>query len=191
MKKFLLSIIIVFVVSGVWAQDTSQHLKFKNIPITGKMSNMISQLQTVGFEFDTKEGIYAKLDGKFANEDCEVAIVATPKSKEVYMIMVIFDNATSWYSLKSDYLELKKQLKEKYGVKPDSIERFISPYYEGDGYELSATSNDKCIYSSRYYLDNGEIVLNIANKHLTIYYIDKNGNKINEKEEQENTLDDL
>lgn len=191
MKHFLLSIIVVFTAFSLWAQDTPQHLKFKNIPITGQMSNMITQLQKVGFTLDYKEDNFAKMKGVFANKDCELVIGTTSKTKQVYMITVIFEKATSWYSLKSDYLELKQQLKDKYGVKPTSKEEFEYPYYEGDGYELSATSNDKCTYGSIYNIDDGNITLLITDKRIALYYVDYTGETINIKENQENTLNDL
>ncbi|MBO5707559.1 MAG: hypothetical protein J6S05_11325 [Bacteroidaceae bacterium] len=192
MKKLLLFLFMSAIVTfNLLAQEQSSHLKFKNIPITGTMQSVVSQLKTAGYKVNSQSPDFTLMDGSFANLNCEIAIRATPKSNIVYSIAVFFTESTSWYSLKSDYLEFKKLLKEKYQVSPRTTEEFIEPYYEGDGYELQATTKSKCYYYSIFDVKDGEIRLVILNKRLTLLYTDKYGDTINEREENENTLNDL
>ena len=192
MKK--LFTLIVFVLSlltqNVSAQNATsaqKHLKFKNVSITGKLSTVTKQLQAAGFT-PIEAG---RMKGIFANEKCELFISTTPKTKTVFQIAVVYDAAKSWNTLKSYYFRLKKQLKEKYNVQPNSVEKFKDPYYEGDGYELTATKVGKCAYISQFNLDDGDIVLAISDKSIAILYVDKVGETIHQKENNENALNDL
>ncbi len=152
---------------------------------------MVRKLTNIGYKLSEQDNESAMFEGNFVNESCLVLVSTTPKSKEVYRISVLFEKQNNWYTLKSDYKELKSLLKTKYNVKPNSRESFIDPYYEGDGYELSATSNGKCFYFSTYKLDNGEITLAILDRRIIIDYEDNIGNSLNEQEENNKALDDL
>lgn len=190
--------LIIFALSiltqNVSAQNTSNnnlHLRFNGIPITGSLNNIQNKLTAKGFRFASKDGDAVEMVGKFANEKCRIILYATPKTKTIYQIIVDYGKEDGWGLLKSHYLQLKKFLKEKYNINPGSVERFIDPYYEGDGYELSATRNNKCIYFSTFTLSNGEITLAIADERVLISYKDEKGNELNEHEVKELSLDDL
>lgn len=196
MKKFFPLIIFVLslLTQNVSAQNTSDnnlHLRFNGIPITGSLNNVQNKLTAKGFRFARKEGDAVEMVGKFANEKCSIVLYATPKTKTIYQIIVDYGKGDSWGLLKSHYLQLKKLLKEKYNVQPFSVEKFIDPYYEGDGYELQATRCSKCLYLSRFTLNNGEITLFISDERVLISYQDKKGNELNEQEVKELSLDDL
>lgn len=171
-------------------ETVEQHLTFKGIPIDGTLQEVVSKLESQNFilkkQYDTK----AVLEGTFANEKCQLLLATTPKSKKVYTILVLFEESDSWYSLKSDYNKLKEQLKQKYKVKPDVVEKFYDPYYEGDGYELQAFRKNKGFYISTFELENGEIGLYIASE-VRLQYTDKINSEINESEENAKTYDDL
>lgn len=196
MKKFFPLIIFVLslLTQNVSAQNTSDnnlHLRFNGIPITGSLNNIQNKLTAKGFKFASKEGDAIEMVGKFANEKCRIILYATPKTKTTYHIIVDYGREDSWAYLKSRYLQLKKLLKEKYKVNPESVEKFTGIYEEGDGYELQATRNNKCLYLSSFALNNGEISLVINDERVLISYKDKIGGKINEQEETELSLDDL
>lgn len=196
MKKcWLFVIFILFITFGISAQDVSSentHLKFKGIDIAGDLSLMVERLQKEGFTLVTQENIFAVMEGEFANKQCKLFVVATPSTYEVYEVIVNFEKTNSWSSLKSDYLEFKNLLKGKYNTEPKSIEKFVRPYYEGDGYELTALSVNKCDYASVFDLDNGSIMVGISpEKSVNVVYEDKIGSFINEQEEKEISINDL
>ena len=192
MKKLVLILFLLFSI-GVNAQQES-HLEFKGIPITGTLDNMINKLKAQGYElvdvFDEEDA--AILEGKFANENCELYVWSTPKTKIVYKILVKFDSKDSWWTLKSNYKKLKEQLGTKYNVRPDATEGFLDPYYEGDGYELQAIRLGKSLHISEFELGEGKIELLIADSpNVRLYYTDAIGGNLNEQEENQSSYDDL
>lgn len=190
MKKLLLILFVLFSI-GVNAQ-TESHLEFKGIPITGSVDNVMNKLKTQGYVLVDSNDEIAIVKGQFANEECEIIIAATPKSKQVYMVLVCFEEKESWWTLKSDYKKLKEQITAKYNVKPKSTERFIDPYYEGDGYELQALRKDKCRYHCEFKLTNGKIDILLSDEaSVYLYYTDAIGEKLNEQEENQSSYDDL
>lgn len=192
MKRVLVFLsMLALVFTSTYAQEAEAHLKFKGIAITGRIENVVEQLKAEGYKLSSQSDGYAIMTGNFANSDCSILISATPQSKQVYAVMVSYDEASSWISLQADYLILKKLLTQKYQVTPSSIESFLSPYEEGDGYELQATQNNKCCHRSYYNIPHGDITLAILNKKISIIYTDKSGKLINEREEKAKALDDL
>lgn len=199
-KEFSFLVMLLFVgLTNVIAQTApvfnnsrpEEHLEFKGIEITGTIDNVIEKLKKAGYTLAEKDEDGAVLDGTFANEDCQLLVSLTPKTKKVYSISVFFNKKDSWYSLKADYKELKQSLKNKYDIRPDDDEFFIDPYYEGDGYELQALRLSKCIYRSKYELNDGEITLAILSNRIVLIYEDKKGDEINEREKSQNAYDDL
>lgn len=192
MKRVLVFLyMLALVFTSTYAQEAEAHLKFKGIAITGRIENVVEKLKAEGYKLSSQSDDYAIMTGNFANSACSFFISATPQSKQVYTVIVVYDEANSWSTLKSDYLNLKKLLTQKYQVTPRSSENFVSPYYEGDGYELQATKNSKCFYYSIYDVPHGEIRLVILNKRINIMYTDSLGNLTNEREEKADALDDL
>ncbi|MBQ8223084.1 MAG: hypothetical protein IJZ87_07070 [Bacteroidales bacterium] len=190
MKKLVLILFVLFSV-GLNAQ-TESHLEFKGIPITGNLSNMVSKLKTQNYELIETRSDGAQLKGQFANERCDIVVFTTPKSRTVYQVTVMFEENDMWHSLKSDYNNLKEQLSRKYNVKPDPIEIFLDPYYEGDGYELQALRKHKCFYTSNFDLTNGDIILAMYyDGRVVLIYTDAVGNDLKEIEENQNSYDDL
>lgn len=195
MKKLLLALfLLISMLSMAQNQESletvEQHLTFKGIPIDGTLQDVVSKLESKNFILKKQYDTVAVMEGTFANEGCNILLSTTPKSKKVYTILVMFKESDSWYSLKSDYNELKEQLKQKYKVKPDVTETFYDPYYEGDGYELQALRKSKGFYISTFKLENGEIGLYIASE-VRLQYTDKINSEINECEENSKTYDDL
>lgn len=172
-------------------QTKPDNFTFKDIPITGSLENMITRLKRQGYSLESQTNSTALLSGIFANEDCGICVYTTKKTKTVYSILVVFEEETSWYSLKSAYKKFKNQLTQKYKIAPDVTEEFVDPYYEGDGYEMQALRNRKCFYWSHFNFDNGTIKLVILDDRIALQYLDKKGNQINEKEENQSTMDDL
>ncbi len=188
MKKVVVMFVSLFVlIFGVYAQ----HLKFKGIEITGTLDNVVKELKAMGYELEAIESDAAMLSGEFAGEDCDIVVYSTPISKQVYTILVSYEEEDSWYSLKADYLKFKRMFREKYNVIPKSTEEFHSPYYEGDGYEMQALRMSKCFYFSNFNVENGTIKVVILKDHVVLAYIDGFGDSLNEREKETNSFNDL
>ena len=81
---------------------------------------------------------------------------------------------------------------KKYGNPTNNYEFFSKPYYEGDGYELSALRNEKCHYISAFETKNGVVYLEISKfKKIEINYEDKANSNIMDREKEETVIDDI
>jgi hypothetical protein len=119
-------------------------------------------------------------------ENVEIFLYETPKTKQLFKLTVYFEEASSWRSIKSQYERLLETLTSKYGEPDNSYANFKSPYYEGDGYEMSAIELDKCDFTA-YWLNKDNLSLSIQiskwkqvrlsyenDKLIDLYKIEKN-----------------
>lgn len=200
MKNFLFASLLILNVALLNAQDQTtlkgrdslNHLTFLGIPIDGNIDQFISKMQEKGLTINklTEKGSYVMNMKSFAGRDVEmIVIVPTIKTKKVWKVAVIFNEESSWYSLKNTYITLRDQLKEKYGKPDHDYSFFANPYNEGDGYEMSAISNEKCDFLSDW--KNG-IGIEITKQHqVMISYEDPINIELQRKETKEISKDQL
>lgn len=193
MRRLSFLIICSLICFSVYSQNISNQVKFKEIPIKGHIDEMIGKIQSLGYLFEGKseDGSIAIFSGNFANENCEIVLYASPKTKIMHSVIVNLKKENSWHTLKSNYQRLKNQLTTKYNLTPKSNEYFVDPYYEGDGYEMQALKLGKCYYFSTFNFDKGKIGLYIIEDKIQLLYQDFEGYEINKKEENEKSYDDL
>ena len=193
MKKLLLSVIIALTVTLSFAQNQSQHLSFKGVPIDGTLNEYVAKMKQSGFTLIRTEDGVAMLKGDFAAyKDCIIG-VATLKGKDlVSKITVVFPAKDSWSLLANNYFSLKEMLTEKYGEPSESVEKFDT-YSEprDDGSKMIQVKLDACKYYSIYETDKGSIQLSIngdiSSCFVMLAYFDKiNGDIIKQK-----AMDDL
>ena len=173
--------------------SAQEHLTFKGIAINGSLTSFVSKLKAQGFTETAKDNTSTVLEGEFGGRDCQIFINASQSTQTVYQAVVVLDKDNSWSSLKSTYSEYKSLLKSKYGS-GTSYERFMSPYEEGDGYEMTAVRNDKCLYCTIYELQNGKILLTINdvyNGAVLLYYTDKINGNLADREKSTQQINDL
>jgi hypothetical protein len=175
--------------------DGKPHLSFKQFPITGDVNTFIRQLESIGYVLtEPFSPTYkaAALHGSFAgNNDCSIIVFSTPKTLIARGVMISFGEQQVWYNLKDQYEKVKAQLSKKYGI-PKVYEYFLDPYYEGDGYELTALSNDHCSYTSIFEVPDGTISVFLTGEaKVAIMYQDKINTEIGEKEKESLADDDL
>ena len=197
MKKVFVFIVALATSICAFAQDNSLfdegHLTFKGLSLSGSLDDFVGNLVSQGYVLKDSQPLGAILKGSFASEtDCSIGVLTTKRTHQVYCVAVSFEPKTSWSSLKSQYREYKSMLSLKYGEPSKQIERFYSPYYEGDGYELQALRMDKCNFTSFFEVSNGSVLL-FMNKegYLTLFYTDKEGDAINDREKRMNAMSDL
>jgi hypothetical protein len=146
MKKWILSFVIV-VTNFLCAQSVAPVTgvpQFMGIPIEGDAVIFINKLKTKGFKVKKYDAIVTTMTGVFlGNVTNEVLIVHTPKSKKVWKVVVFLQEQIGWSSLKSEYQSLLSKLNNKYGEPSNSYFSFLSPYEEGDGYEMNAVEFEK------------------------------------------------
>jgi hypothetical protein len=134
--------------------------EYNGILIDGDLSTFISKMKAKNYTLRKYVENGAIMDGKVGFNEVEVFIFTTPKTKKVFRLSIYFPKKTTWYSLKSSYNDLLSILTNKYGEPTSQLESFSNPYYEGDGYEMSAVSLEKVNYLA-YWRENNNLSLSI------------------------------
>lgn len=180
--------------SDIYRLDTiKEHIKFKGIDIDGNIDDFIKKMEDNGFTFEKLlTDNVVKMKGKFMGKSCDLLIIHSIESKEVWKVTVYFKEKESWYDLKKEYLDTKNLFVEKYGVPKSHYEFFSEPYYEGDGYELQAIEKDKCTYRTFFYIGVGYIAIGIGpGCCLRISYEDFINSNKDEIERKSNALEEI
>jgi len=179
MKHLFFSAIVLLFSFSINAQT------FDGVPISGDLTTTITKLKAKGYIFQKNMANGgAILKGKVATQNVDLYVYITPKTKQVCKFVVFFAEETSWYSLKSQYEKYLEILTEKYGEPSDKFAFFKSPYEEGDGYEMSAVTLEKAVFSS-YWMnkDNTTIALSISKwKQVSIGYENDKNMELKNKE---------
>ena len=189
-----IALAITFIIMGVsaYAQDSVSHLEFKGIPLNGEIDGFVKKLQTQGFTIVKKDDIGIIMSGQFTGKDAEVMVLNTKKTKTVWKVVIYLPKQTSWYSIKSEYNYYTEMFTKKYGKPSHTFSFFSKPYYEGDGYEMSALRNDKCTYYSSYHTQEGVISVEISKyQQVKIAYEDSVNTELMDKEKEESVIDDI
>ena len=188
----LIKILIAFLIItfSYTALSQNSHMLFKNVEIDGTLTDFISKMEKQGFQLFEKYDLGAAMEGTFAGK--KVSILIPCKSGElVWNVTVDFAEENVWSDLKHSYKHYKDLLSAKYG-EGESYEFFRQPYYEGDGYELSALKNEKCVYSTYYETDMGNICLEIHKSCcIRICYEEKQKSSIRNLKRKQQEYNDL
>ena len=160
MRAFLSLIAAILLMNNhIYAQDT---LFVKQVPLGSSLSVFSERLLTDGLVYNKElsENGYSTFNGAFMGRDAIVSL-EYDKNESVYRVIVIhqYDN---WTTLVSGYSATKKKYSQKYGKPTQSLEQFYSPYREGDGLELNAIVEGKCVYSCFWELKAGSIAIAIS-----------------------------
>lgn len=149
MKKVNLILLFSVISFSCFSQE------FLGIKVDGPKQEVVNKFIAKGFRVKTIKGgseNVTSMEGNYAGTNYEINIVNTPTSKKVWKIAVYLPEQSNWYSLKSSYEKYLETLTEKYGQPTKSYGFFSSPYYEGDGFEMTALAIEKCNYAA-YWLD--------------------------------------
>lgn len=160
--------------------------EFLGIKVDGTKQEVINKFIAKGFKkksLPSGNDDVTSMEGTYSGTKYEVNIVNSPISKKVWKIAVYLPEQVSWYSLKAEYNRYLEMLTSKYGEPTNSYSFFSSPYYEGDGYELSALRLEKCNYSA-YWLDVVVSVEISKYKQIKISYENKVNSAIDDQERE-------
>lgn len=187
-NKKLLIIILCVLSNVIYSQE---HMKFKDIPIDGSINTFAQKLINIGYKMHKTMGDVIILQGNFVNKECDIYIVGSVKTKIVWRVLVYLPEISDWYSIKSNYFDLKKQFQYKYG-EGKSFEFFSKPYYEGDGFEMQALGVEKCTYVTFFKTESGDISVDISKyKQISISYEDKINCELKNKEANDRIKSDI
>lgn len=164
---------LVTIITALFLITTSYGQYFDGVLIDGKLDVFVNSFKAKGFTYKSESGV-AILTGKVALKDAQIFVFTTPTSKIVWKIAVYMPEKTTWYGIKYDYFSYLELLTEKYGTPNDSYSSFLDPYYEGDGYEVSAIRGEKCFYEALWNnVSNMNISVSIS-KYMQVKFIYEN-----------------
>jgi hypothetical protein len=167
MKKLITITVALFLITTSFGQY------FDGVLIDGKLELFVDKFKAKGFTAKNENGV-AILTGKVALKDVQIFVFTTPITKLVWKITVYMPYQYTWYGIKSEYFSFLDIFKEKYGTPKESFASFLNPYYDGDGYEVSAIKTDKCLYESLWFdVSNMNISLSIS-KYMQIKILYEN-----------------
>lgn len=147
--SFVKWVLIAFALFYIPQELKSQ--TFYGIQLNQHKNYVVNALIGKGFVVNGTESTYTSMKGKLANESVTLTVYHTITSKKVRKVSIFYDGGVSWESAKSKYESMVELLKTKYGNVSQTYEYFTSPYYEGDGYELSAIGNENATWISLWF----------------------------------------
>lgn len=187
MKKIIITLSLLMVLMSSSFAQSSEHLKFKGVPIDGTLNEYVNKMKQAGFYYEMTEDGIALLSGEFAGySDCIVGVKTLQKLNLVHEIVVLFPSQDKWAGLNYDYERLKTMLTKKYGEPDECIERFNAPSYMtmDDNAKMYQVESNNCEYYSKYDTNNGSISLTISNDgyefgcRVKLFYTDKTNSEI-------------
>lgn len=187
MKKIIITLSLLMVLMTSSFAQSSEHLKFKGVPIDGTLNEYVNKMKQAGFYYEATEDGIALLSGEFAGySDCIVGVKTLQKLNLVHEIVVLFPSQDKWVGLNYDYERLKTMLTKKYGEPDECIERFNAPSYMtmDDNAKMYQVERNNCEYYSKYDTNNGSISLTISNDgyefgcRVKLFYSDKTNSAI-------------
>ena len=187
MKKLFLLLVASFVMLNVMAEG---HMKFKGVEIDGQLPVVVKQLEKQGFITVSADKDLATLAGTFTGQNVIIGVYATPISKTVNRIAVIYPEiGDSWIILSGQYEGLKERLTNKYGEPSEVIEKFEFPY-SPTNHPLMAFELEKATYKTRFLTDNGGVTLSIFHYQSTtvvclLYWDKENEDKLSAEMEDD------
>lgn len=163
----------------------STHLKFKGVPIDGKLDEFKSRMERKGFKHIGTQDNAEILQGDFADfKECTIYVTTLDNKDLVSKISVVFPEQKQWKYLYGDYTHLKELLTEKYG-KPSACTEKFQFFHEprNNSEKMSYALLGGCQYESQFTTDNGEITLWIEHESslscfVMLSYKDKDNSNI-------------
>lgn len=184
MKKLLLSVCV-----GLLSLTASYGQDFLGISPTGSKLSVIEKFKAKGFHLTDGYGTtVTSMKGYVNGSIYELNIVSTPTTKVVCKFSVYLERIESFSLLKSEYKKYVDLLTEKYGASTSNYEYFKSPYYEGDGYEMTALTSENAIFKT-YWLDRPIFMSVNISKWQQINIIYENSANAELKNAEENKLE--
>lgn len=157
MRKFLVTITLLFAVINIMAQE---HLSFKGIPIEGSMTEFCQKLKAKGFISIGRENNITMFSGDFTGRKATVGVTATDDGKNVFAVVVLFEPSGEWNTLVNTYNYYKDLYTRKYG-KP-TISKENNPAHSDSNTALMAEVHEgTVVYGCAWEVTGGDIQLSI------------------------------
>lgn len=170
MKHYLLTLLLTLFV-GICSAQTTEHMKFKGVPMEGTLQSFTNKLKAKGFTpVGIQDGV-SLLKGEFAGyKNCTIGAVAD-KSGMICKVAVFFPSMDKWGDLERCYNNYKSMLTEKYGD-PVKCEEYFSDGYDDDASNrMYGVKFDKYKYYTVFSCEQGDIQLEVAHEGVSSCYV--------------------
>jgi hypothetical protein len=162
MKKLSILLAVSLLTISTYSQSVF------GVKVDGNKTDVVNKFKTKGFKISiTPSATVTSLQGYVDGVKYDVLVCSTPITKKVWKIAVYLPEQNNWYDLKNTYEKFYDLFVKKYGEPYASYTSFVNPYEEGDGYEMTAVSVEKCNYSAFW----NEVWMNISKfKQIELNY---------------------
>ena len=195
MKRLIFLLLFVNTILISLAQDKSEHLSFKGVPIDGTLNEYVAKMKAAGFSLPWDAGRYSYSARRFRRLSKVVQVgVSTLKAVNVVStIGVIFPSHDDWSSLERDYDHLKSMLTQKYGEPTEVVEQFQGRTNPNTNNEkLHELMMDRCTWYTTFETTKGDIQLSLQKSDFGQYFVLlKYYDKINTDTVRSAAMDDL
>ena len=157
MKQFLISLILSCFAFYGFAQE---HLSFKGIPIEGSMTAFCKKLKAKGFTQIERSKNITLFTGDFTGRKATVGVGASDDGKNVFSVVVFFEESKEWNTLVNTYDYYKDLYTRKYGE--PSVCKESNPSESDSNTSLMAeVYQGTVVYGSVWEVSGGDIQLSI------------------------------
>ena len=182
--KQLFTLIFIVYSSIINAQS------FDGVKIDGSLNSKIQQYRAKGYVLNKIIPNGAIMKGNAAGRSIELFIFTTEKTKLVYKMVVYLPKHNVWSNIKEEYTKFVDLFIDKYGQPDSEFDFFRDPYYEGDGYEMSAISLEKVVCSA-FWINKNNTTISVSiskYKQVEITYENDKNMEMAQRESSEATL---
>ena len=152
-----------------------EHLMFRSLPVDGELKTAVKTVKKWGF-MGMKIQNVAALVGTLDGEDVMLTLLATPESKTLFSVTVIYEGAKQWDESWTKYQAINADIAAQYGEPSEVTSEWESPYFR-DNNPVQAIKEGKATHSCMYIVQGGKVVVSmvyIEDKICTIVaYIDE------------------
>lgn len=153
MKKVFLTtaLALLFIFSNVYSQSLFWDIEFKDSPQIVKSKVLSKKGIKLNSKVSTKDKLIFE-NGEFLGYDINTVYFYFHEEQFYNVLFSLKPYFSNYDVLMSNYEKVVSYLSEKY-FKPDrSTREFYSPYYEGDGYELTSIRTENTTINDIWFL---------------------------------------
>ena len=152
-----------------------KHLMFRTLPIDGELKTAVKEVKKWGFMGMKLKNVAAMM-GTLDGEEVILTLMATPESKTLFSVAVLYEGADKWEEVLAQYNAVNAPLVAQYGEPTDLISEWEAPY-SLENNPLQAIKDGKAKYGSAYTAESGTITVNLISTDgkmcILVAYIDK------------------
>ena len=133
---------------------------FRSMPIDGELKTAVKTVKKWGF-MGMKIQNVAALVGTLDGEDVMLSLLATPESKTLFSVTVIYEGAKQWDESWTKYQAINAAIAAQYGEPSEVTSEWESPY-SMDNNPAQAIKEGKATHSCMYIAQGGKVVVSMV-----------------------------